>query len=78
MEEEETAAAAVTDDFEDDTVTIRIDGDNIFWIGAPAWDEEQRAASAQEMLVQLRLASAGRFAPWRTGSCDHDPRYSGV
>ena len=58
--QDETGETTAADDFESDTITVRVDGDNIFWIGSPGWDEEQRAASAQEMLVRLRSATATR------------------
>ncbi|MCG8450851.1 MAG: biopolymer transporter ExbD, partial [Pirellulales bacterium] len=56
VEDEEAAPTQTVDDLEVDSVVIRIDADNVFWIGAPKWDEEQRAPSVQDMLVKLREA----------------------
>lgn len=60
MEEEEEAATATRtiQDYEEDksTVIVRIDGDNIYWLSSPLWNEEKEAPSVQEMLVQLRAA----------------------
>lgn len=54
--EDAAAQAGPVDEFEDDQITIRVDGDNVFWIGAPGWGEEQRAASVSQMLAFLREA----------------------
>jgi biopolymer transport protein ExbD len=56
MQEDEAAAAPTVEDLEQDAIVVRVDGDNIFWIGAPAWPEEQRATSKQELIVTLRDA----------------------
>jgi len=53
---EEAAAAQTVDDLEKDSIVIRIDGDNIFWIGAPKWEAEQKVISKQDLLVKLREA----------------------
>ena len=44
------------DTLEDDSVVVRIDADNVFWIGAPLWAEEQRTPSIPEMLSKVREA----------------------
>ena len=56
VQDDEAAPTQTVDDLEKDSIVIRIDGDNVFWIGAPKWPEEQRAPSVQEMLVKLRDA----------------------
>lgn len=56
VQDDEASAMQTVDDLERDSIVVRVDGDNIFWIGAPAWPEEQRAPSVQEMLVRLREA----------------------
>jgi biopolymer transport protein ExbD len=58
MEEEETAEPRPLEDFEEDpqTVIVRIDGDNIFWVAAPGWTEEREAPSVQDLMVNLRAA----------------------
>lgn len=56
IQDDDAAPTQTVDDLEKDSVVVRIDGDNIFWIGAPRWPEEQRAISAQEMRTKLREA----------------------
>jgi len=58
QEDEEAAQTQTIEDHEEDenTVIVRIDGDNVFWLSAAAWNEEKEAPSVQEMLVQLREA----------------------
>ncbi len=53
---EEAAAAQTVDDLEKDSIVIRIDGDKIFWIGAPRWESEQKVVSKQDLIVKLREA----------------------
>ena len=50
------AQARTVEEFEEDSMIVRIDGDNVFWVSSPSWTEERQAPSAQEMLVQLREA----------------------
>ena len=40
--DEESAAAQTVQDLEQDSIVIRVDGDNVFWVGAPKWEAEQR------------------------------------
>ena len=49
VQDDDAAPTQTVDDLEKDSIVVRIDGDNIFWIGAPRWDEEQKALSPQEM-----------------------------
>lgn len=56
---DETSAAEVIDDPEDDSIVIRVDQDNVYWIGAPRWDEEQRAVSQADMRQKVREAREG-------------------
>ena len=56
IEDDEASASQTVDDLEVDSIVIRIDEDNVFWIGAPKWDEEQRAPSVQDMHSMLREA----------------------
>ncbi len=53
---DEVAASQSVEDLEEDSVVIRIDGDNVFWVGAPAWEAEQKVLSKQDLLVKLREA----------------------
>lgn len=50
------AQSQSVDEFEEDQITIRVDGDNLYWIGAPGWGEEERAPSVPQMLALLREA----------------------
>jgi len=54
--DDKAASTQTVEDLEADSVVVRIDADNIFWIGAPKWDEEQKAPSIQDMLIKLREA----------------------
>jgi len=54
--DDEAASTQTVEDLEKDSIVIRIDGDNVFWVGAPKWQEEQRAPSVQEMQIKLREA----------------------
>ena len=56
VDDEQSASTQTVDELEEDSLVVRIDGDNVFWIGAPRWDEEQRAPSVQEMRMKLREA----------------------
>ncbi len=53
---DEAAPEQTVDDLEKDSIVIRIDADNVFWIGAPKWDEEQRTPSVPEMNAKVREA----------------------
>lgn len=53
---DEAAPEQTADDLEKDSIVIRIDADNVFWIGAPKWDEEQRTPSVPEMNAKVREA----------------------
>ncbi len=69
VQDDEAAASQTVEDIEKDSILIRIDGDNVFWVGAPLWDEEQRAPSKQEMREKVRQAregKGGKFGPGPT------------
>ena len=53
---DEAAPSQTIDDLEEDSIVIRVDADNVFWIGAPKWEEEQRTPSVPEMLAKVREA----------------------
>ena len=55
-QEDEASNMEVITDPDQDTVTVKIDGDNIFWISAPGWETEKKALSVQDMLSKLREA----------------------
>jgi biopolymer transport protein ExbD len=54
--EDEAAASQTLDQLEDDSIVIRVDADNVFWLTAPIWTEEQQAISQTEMRSKLREA----------------------
>jgi biopolymer transport protein ExbD len=54
--QEDAAQAQIVERFEEDQISIRVDGDNVFWIGAPGWSEERQAPSVPQMLAYLREA----------------------
>jgi len=57
---DEAAPEQTVDDLEKDSIVIRIDEDNVFWIGAPKWDIEQRTPSVQEMNSKVREARGNK------------------
>jgi biopolymer transport protein ExbD len=59
VEEDEATQAQTVDDLEKDSIVVRVDGDNVFWIGCPAWAEEQRAPSTIDMHAKVREARKG-------------------
>jgi biopolymer transport protein ExbD len=59
IDDDQSAANQTVEDLEEDSIVIRIDADNIFWIGAPRWDEEQREISPAGMRSKLREARQG-------------------
>lgn len=56
VDDSEAAAAQTVDELEQDSIVIRIDADNTYWVGAPLWSEEQQAISPAEMRSKLREA----------------------
>jgi biopolymer transport protein ExbD len=50
------AQSRTIDEFSEDTIIVRVDGDNIFWVTSPAWSEEREAPSVHDMLIALREA----------------------
>ncbi len=53
---DEAAPEQTIDDLEKDSIVVRIDADNVFWIGAPKWDQEQRTPSVPDMNAKVREA----------------------
>ncbi|MDC0935025.1 biopolymer transporter ExbD [Pirellulales bacterium] len=63
---EDEAVTEVVESTEDDSIVVRVDEDNVFWIGASKWDEEQRAVSQADMRNKVREArEGGATAPTR-------------
>jgi biopolymer transport protein ExbD len=59
VNEDEAAALQTVEDLEKDSIVVRVDGDNVFWIGSPMWTEEQRAPSTTDMRSKVREARKG-------------------
>lgn len=47
------------DDIEKDSIIVRIDADNVFWIGGPLWTEDQKAVTSLDMRAKVREAREG-------------------
>lgn len=59
VDDTEKSAVQTLDELEDDSIVVRVDGDNLFWVVCPAWPVEQRAASKQDMRKLVRAARQG-------------------
>jgi biopolymer transport protein ExbD len=55
-DQDEAAPTQTVEDVEKDSIVVRVDGDNVYWVGAPKWPDEQRAPSITEMQVKVREA----------------------
>jgi biopolymer transport protein ExbD len=55
-QDNEAAPSRTVDEFSEDTIIVRVDGDNIFWVRGPPWSEARAAPRAHDMLVALREA----------------------
>jgi biopolymer transport protein ExbD len=56
ISDDEAAASQTLDQLEEDSIVVRVDADNIYWLTAPMWNEEQQAISQAEMRSKLREA----------------------
>jgi biopolymer transport protein ExbD len=59
VDDDQATQAQTVEDLEKDSIVVRVDGDNIFWIGCPMWIEEQRAPSTTDMQAKVREARKG-------------------
>jgi len=59
MSEDEAISSQPVEDLEKDSIVVRIDADNVFWIGAPLWSDEQKAQSSLDMRAKVREARDG-------------------
>lgn len=57
--EDQAASTQTVEELEEDSITVRINGDNVYWVGCPAWGEERRAPSKQDMRTAVREARNG-------------------
>lgn len=71
----DASAAQSMDDLEDDSLVVRVDGDNVYWIVCPAWPEEERAVSKQDMRIKVKAARWGAD-PEGGGGGDRSSGYS--
>lgn len=64
--QDQSASVQTIDDLEEDSIVVRVDSDNIYWIGCPAWNQEERAPSKPSMRQKVRDAkSAGANEPFQ-------------
>jgi biopolymer transport protein ExbD len=56
VNEDDASASYTIEQLEEDSIVVRIDGDNVYWLSAPIWAEEQQAISQAEMRSKLREA----------------------
>src|SRR5688500_136158 len=56
VNENDASAAYTIEQLEEDSIVVRVDGDNVYWLSAPIWAEEQQAISQAEMRSKLREA----------------------
>jgi biopolymer transport protein ExbD len=59
VDDDSAAASQTVEDLEKDSIVVRVDGDNVFWIGSPLWPEELRAPSTTDMRSKVRAARKG-------------------
>lgn len=59
VKDEEEVSAMQVEDIEKDSIVVKIDADNVFWIGAPLWTEEQKSQSSLDMRAKVRQAKEG-------------------
>lgn len=64
VDDDDAAPTEVVEEPEDDSIIVRVDEDNVYWIGAPKWEDEQRALSPAEMRTKVREAKGeGKDGP---------------
>ncbi|QDU56507.1 ExbD/TolR family protein [Aeoliella mucimassa] len=57
---DDEVSAIPVDDIEKDSIVVKIDADNIFWISAPIWpDSEEKAITSIDMRAKVRQAKDG-------------------
>ncbi len=68
VDDDEAAPTQVVEDPEKDIVTVRLDEDNIFWVSAPVFDDEEKEArSRQDMRELVRKAREGKGGKFGKG-----------
>ncbi|TWT42568.1 ExbD/TolR family protein [Botrimarina hoheduenensis] len=56
--QDQSASVQTVEELEADSIVVRVDSDNIYWVGCPAWTEEKRSPSKQSMRTRVREARA--------------------
>lgn len=59
VDDAQSTAVQTLDELEDDSIVVRVDGDNVYWVICPAWPAEERAVSKQDMRNLVRAARQG-------------------
>jgi biopolymer transport protein ExbD len=77
VNDSEAAAAQTVDQLEEDSIVVRVDADNVYWVSAPRFTAEQRAISQAEMRSKLREARDNGNGPAKllvqaNGSARHE------
>lgn len=64
---DEAAPSIAVEDLEKDSIVVRVDGDNVYWVSGPMWPDEQRAPSVTDMRSKVRQARRGGGGPRGAG-----------
>ncbi|MBA3482781.1 MAG: biopolymer transporter ExbD [Pirellulales bacterium] len=77
VDDSQASASQSVDQLEEDSIVIRVDADNVYWISAPRWNEEQQAFSQAEMRTKVRDAREDGKGPLKllvqaNGSSRHE------
>ncbi|MGI9456917.1 MAG: ExbD/TolR family protein [Aeoliella sp.] len=56
---EDEVSSQPVEDIEKDSIIVRLDADNVFWVGGPLWTEEQKAVTSLDMRAKVREAREG-------------------
>lgn len=59
VQDDDEASTQIVEDIEKDSIVVKIDADNVFWIGGPNWSEDQKAVSTPDMRARVREAKEG-------------------
>lgn len=60
VDDEDAASVQTMEELDEDSIVVRIDSDNIFWIVCPSWATEEKAVSKQDMRTYVRHARRGQ------------------
>lgn len=59
VDDDEAAQTETVEELEKDSLVVRVDEDDVYWVGGPLWTDEQRAPSDLDMRARLREARRG-------------------